>query len=186
MGPRRAGLRQPRRRARPGFLATHSLSVTTHSLSVKVAAVHRSLEEAGVPHAFGGAFALAYYGVPRPTTDIDVNVFVRAQQSELKLDWEGTPVHFFFSCDPLHEEMEKQVRKVPLGDGTIPLVSSEHLIIRKALLDRTKDWLDIEQILVATSPLDLQEIERWLEQMAGIDDPRLTKLRRTKSALSLT
>ena len=158
MGPRRAGLRQPRRRARPGVLATHPLSA-------KVAAVHRSLEEAGVPHAFGGAFALAYYGAPRPTTDIDVNVFVRAQQSELKLDWEGTPVHFFFSCDPLHEEMEKEVRKAPLGDGTIPLVSPEHLIIRKTLLGRPKDQRDIEQ-LTASVDLDWEDIDSWVRRLS--------------------
>lgn len=158
MGPGRAALRQPRRRARPGFLVTHSLSA-------KVAAVHRSLEEAGVPHAFGGAFALTYYGAPRPTTDIDVNVFVRAQQSELKLDWEGTPVHFFFSCDRLHEVMEKQVREVPLGDGTIPLVSPEHLVIRKTLLGRPKDQRDIER-LTAFVELDWEEIENWVRRLS--------------------
>jgi hypothetical protein len=158
MGPRRAGLRQPRRRARPGFLATRSLSA-------KVAAVHRSLEEAGVPHAFGGAFALAYYGVPRPTTDIDVNVFVRAQQSELKLDWEGTPVHFFFSCDALHEEMERAVRWVPLGDRTIPLIAPAHLVIRKMLLGRPKDQHDIEQ-LTASVDLDWEEIDSWIRRLS--------------------
>jgi len=74
--------------------------------------------------------------------------------------------------------MERNIHEVPLGNEAIPIVSPEHLIIRKALLNRTKDWLDIEQILVATSPLDLREIERWIEQMAGTDDPRLAKLRR--------
>jgi hypothetical protein len=178
MGPRRTHLRQPRGRARSGFLATRPLPT-------KIEAVHRALDEAGVPHAFGGALALGFYAQSRETKDIDVNVFVRAQSSDLKLDWEGTPVHFFFSSDPLHEEMERQVREVPLGDDTIPLVAPEHLVIRKALLDRTKDWLDIEQIFVATSPLDFQVIEAWLEQMAGVDDPRLAKLRQTKASLSL-
>lgn len=158
MGPRRADRRQPRRRARPGLLATRSLQA-------KIEAVHRSLEQAGIPHAFGGAFALAHYGAPRPTIDIDVNVFVRAQPTELKLDWEGTPIHFFFSCDPLHDQMEKQVREVPLGDGTVPLVSPEHLVIRKALLGRSKDWRDIEQILARPSPLDLDEIQAWLHRL---------------------
>ena len=158
MGPGRPDRRQPRRRARPGV-------VVTGSLATKVAAVHRHLEEAAAPHALGGAFALAYYGAPRPTTDIDVNVFVRAQQSELKLDWEGTPVHFFFSCDPLHEEMEKRIREVRLGDITIPLVAPEHLVIRKALIGRSKDWLDIERILARTSPLDLDEIQAWLQRL---------------------
>lgn len=134
-------------------------------MEAAVAAVHEQLKEAGIPHAFGGAFALAYYGAPRPTSDIDVNVFVPTQESELKLGWEGTPLHLFFSCDPLHEEMERKVRQIPLGDGTIPLVAPEHLVIRKALLSRPKDWLDIERILATTSPLDLDEIQTWLRRL---------------------
>ena len=34
-----------------------------------VLAVHERLEHANVPHAFGGALALAYYGQPRATLD---------------------------------------------------------------------------------------------------------------------
>jgi hypothetical protein len=170
MGPRRADHRQPRCRARPGFLATLPLAA-------KIEAVHRSLEEAEIPHAFGGALALGFYAEPRKTKDIDVNVFVPAQESEVKFDWEGTPVHFFFSCDPLHEEMSRSIRTVSLHGGHIPIVSPEHLIVRKALLDRTKDWLDIEQILVAPIQLDFQEIEIWMERMTGIGDSRLAKLR---------
>lgn len=134
-------------------------------MEAAVAAVHRNLEEAEVPHAFGGAFALAYYGAPRPTTDIDVNLFVPAQESELKLDWEGTPVHFFFSCDPLHEAMERRIREVPLGDGTIPLVAAEHLVIRKTLLGRPKDQRDIERIAAAVD-LDWEEIESWVRRLS--------------------
>jgi len=128
--------------------------------------VHRRLEEAEIPHAFGGAVALGYYAEPRETTDIDVNVFVPAQQSEMKFDWEGTPVHFFFSCDPLHEEMERAVRTVSLGDGTIPLVAPEHLVIRKTLLGRPKDRKDIEAILAAT-PVDLEEVDIWVKRLTG-------------------
>lgn len=159
MGPGRADRRQPRRLARPCLL------VATLP-PAKIEAVHRSLEEAGIPHAFGGAVALGYYAEPRETQDIDVNVFVRAEQSELKLDWEGTPVHFFFSCDPLHEEMEKRIREVPLGDGTIPLVSPEHLVIRKTLLGRPKDQRDIKAILAAT-PVDRAEVEEWVRRLAS-------------------
>lgn len=159
MGPRRAGLRQPRRRARLGVLATSSLSA-------KIEEVHRRLEEAEVPHAFGGALALGYYAEPRETKDIDVNVFVPAQVSELKFDWKGTPVHFFFSCDPLHEAMERGVRGVPLGDGTIPLIAPEHLVIRKTFLGRPKDQRDIEQI-AATIDLDWEEIEDWVRRLSN-------------------
>lgn len=179
-------------------------------MEAAVAALHEQLKQAGIPHAFGGAFAMAFYGVPRPTSDIDVNVFVPAaewprvknalsplgievdidqdelrQENQVLLQWEPNPLHLFFSCDPLHQEMKRKAREVPFGDGAIPLVAPEHLIIRKALLDRTKDWHDIEQIFVATSPLDFEEIESWLERMTGASDSRMEKLREVKSSLSL-
>ena len=34
-----------------------------------------ALEEAGIDYAIGGALAYAYYGIPRATNDIDLNVF---------------------------------------------------------------------------------------------------------------
>jgi hypothetical protein len=48
------------------------------SLAEKVSAIHQNLREEGVSHAIGGAIAVAYYGEPRSTGDIDVNVFVPA------------------------------------------------------------------------------------------------------------
>jgi hypothetical protein len=161
VGPGRADPRQPR-----GLVGSGGVGALPPA--DKVAALHRSLAQAQIPHAFGGALALAYYAEPRPTTDIDVNVFLPAQPSELKLDWEGTPVHFFFSCDPLHEEMERRVREVPFGDDTIPLIAPEHLIVRKRLLGRPKDERDIERILAATA-VDEVEVEEWVARLTAGD-----------------
>ena len=130
----------------------------------------------------GACLALAYYGAPRPTIDIDVNVFVPAERwPEVRralepLELDGHPVHVFYSHDALHEEMAKATRLVPFAGTEIPIVAPEHLVVRKAMLDRPKDWLDIEAILVATEPLDIDEIEAWLRRLAGDDDPRVTKL----------
>ena len=168
--------------------------------SERVVAVHEALAAAGIPHAIGGAIALAYYGEPRVTIDIDVNVFVptgrlpsieRALQplgvdserderelvdgQQVRLRWDHNPVHLFFSHDDLHEAMPAAVRRVPLGDATIPIVAPEHLVVRKAILDRPKDWLDIEAIQAAETPLDLEEIRSWLIRLVGRDDPRLAK-----------
>ena len=41
------------------------------------------------------------------------------------------------------------------------------------MLDRAKDWLDIEAILIATDPLDLEEILTWIRRLAGPEDPAL-------------
>jgi hypothetical protein len=148
----------------------------------KVLAVHRALAEAGLPHAIGGAIALSIYGSERPTVDIDVNVFVppeRRPEVRRALDPlppDGHPVHVFYSHDALHEEMAKKVREVSYAGATIPLVAPEHLVIRKAMLDRPKDWLDIEAIFIASGPLDLEAIEAWVHRLAGDGDPRVTKL----------
>lgn len=180
------------------------------SLVKKVSAVHRSLSEAGLPHAIGGAIAVGYYGEPRSTGDIDVNVFVpvdswseiretlkplridtRVDEAELKqfnevqMEWDSNLLHLFFSADALHQRMSEDIRLVPFDGATIPIVSPEHLVVRKALLDRTKDWPDIEQIFVAAWPLDLEEIESWLGRLTGTDDPRMEKLREVKASLSL-
>ncbi|HEY0279208.1 MAG TPA: nucleotidyl transferase AbiEii/AbiGii toxin family protein [Solirubrobacterales bacterium] len=167
----------------------------------KVIAVDRALSAADLQHAFGGALAYAYYGEPRTTIDIDVNVFVSidrrrevegaleplpidldldpkelAQERQARLPWDLNPVHLFFSFDDLHAEMPNGTRRVPFAGAEIPIVAPEHLVIRKAMLDRTKDWLDIEAIFVASEPLDLAVIEAWVRRLAGDGDDRLTKL----------
>jgi hypothetical protein len=176
-----------------------SLSKNRLSLPEKFVALHGRLAERRIPHGFGGAFAVGYYGEPRVTLDIDVNVFVEPERwtelAELLADlgiepesppsrtgkgvlaWEVNPVDLFFSQDRLHDAMRGATRRVPFNGTTIPIVAPEHLIVRKAILNRPKDWLDIEQILVATHPVDLPEIEAWLEAMVGEHDERLTHLR---------
>ena len=180
------------------------------SLPEKVTLIHRALDGAKIPHAIGGALALAYYAEPRATIDVDINVFVPTdhwpevcealvplgidvevdvddlkRDGQVRLWWDRNPVDLFFSYDPFHDAMQRSSRKVPFNQETIPILSPEHLAVCKAMFDRPKDWLDIEQILVATDPLDVREIEHWLERMVGRDNPRIEKLTAVKAALSL-
>lgn len=176
----------------------------------KVVAIHRRLEEARIPHAIGGALALAYYAEPRATVDVDVNVFVSTERwpeietalteigvdasadasalrrdGQVRLWWGRNAVDLFFSYDDFHDEMPKKSRRVPFGDTTLQILSPEHLAVCKAIFDRAKDWLDIEQILVAADPIDLEEIEAQLTRMVGPSDPRIAKLEGIKARLSL-
>ncbi len=176
----------------------------------KVVAIHHRLEAARIPHAIGGALALAYYAEPRATVDVDVNVFVSTDRwpeirvalkeigidtsadsaalerdGQVRLWWGRNAVDLFFSYDEFHEEMPKKSRKVPFGDTTLQILSPEHLTVCKAMFDRVKDWLDIEQILVAADPIDLAEIEAQLTRMVGPSDPRIAKLEEIKARLSL-
>ena len=180
------------------------------SLPQKVVLIHRALAGAKIPHAIGGALALAYYAEPRATIDVDINVFVPTERwpevrealsllgvdvgvdiealdrdGQVRLWWDRNPVDLFFSYDPFHDEMKRSARRVPFAETTIPILAPEHLAVCKAMFDRPKDWLDIEQILVATDPLDLPEIEAWLEEMVGESNPRLTRLREIVERLGL-
>lgn len=179
------------------------------SLAEKLVAIDAALDAARMSHALGGAIALAYYAEPRATIDIDLNVFVStdewprirealaplgvdvglderalARDGQVRLWWARTPVDLFFSYDPFHEEMRKAVRRAPFAGTTIPILSPEHLAVCKAMFDRPKDWLDIEQILVATNPLDIAAIEGWLVAMVGEGDERVGKLREIAARLA--
>lgn len=179
------------------------------SLPDKVTAIHDALAEAKVPHAIGGALALAYYAEPRATIDVDINVFVHTDKwpairdalaplgvdvevdekelgrdGQVRIWWDRNPVDLFFSYDPFHDEMRRGARKVPFNGATIPILGPEHLAVCKAMFDRPKDWLDIEQMLVATSPLDVDEIKGWLERMVGAGNPRMKRLLEIESSLA--
>ncbi len=173
----------------------------------KVIAIHEALRGSKVPHAIGGALALAYYATPRATIDIDVNVFVPAKvwrdvidalgplgvmtedldsaalerDGQCRLWWGDNPIDLFFAYDPIHAEMRKEARRVPFGGVTIPILAPEHLAVCKAMFDRRKDWLDIEQMLIADEELDVDVVEGWLERMVGKQDPRMQPLAELKA-----
>ncbi|HEX5610308.1 MAG TPA: hypothetical protein VFX45_09480 [Solirubrobacterales bacterium] len=173
------------------------------SLPDKVLIIDEALTEAKIPHAIGGALALAYYAEPRATIDVDVNLFIPAEKwrkvvdilvplgvsaeeleesallrdGQCRLWWGENPVDLFFANAPIHDAMRDAIRRVPFAGATIPILGPEHLAVCKAMFDRPKDWLDLEQMLLGTAGLDVSEIERWLIQMVGHDDPRLRHLR---------
>jgi hypothetical protein len=158
-----------------------------------------------MPHAFGGALALAYYATPRATIDIDLNVFVgveradevlaliealgaeplrakeRAQlrrDEQVRLYWDTTPLDLFFSYDALHESCQARRRRVPFGAGDwIHVLAAEDLLIFKVLFDRDKDWRDVEELIYATSgELDVAYAKGWLERILGGRDTRHRRL----------
>ncbi len=168
------------------------------SLPEKVIIIDEALDEASIPHAFGGALALAYYAEPRATIDVDVNVFVATERwrdvvealaplgvdigtldsaalerdGQCRLWWGPNAVDLFFAYDPFHGEMREQSRRVPFAEARIPVLGPEHLAVCKAMFDRRKDWLDIEQMLIGADELQTVEVESWLTRMVGDDDRR--------------
>jgi hypothetical protein len=50
-------------------------------LHAQTLAVCQLFDREGMPYALGGALAYSYYGVPRSTSDLDVNVFLPDSES---------------------------------------------------------------------------------------------------------
>lgn len=171
------------------------------SLADKVVELDRALRADAIPHAFGGALALAYYFEPRATIDVDLNIFlpptahgrvvaaldalgVAAKAStetveetgQVRLLWGRSPVDLFYAYDKLHRAMRRQAREVPFGHEPISILGPEHLIVCKAMFNRAKDWLDIEGMLKTTSGIDQHQVMRDLERVVGGADPRLIRL----------
>lgn len=171
------------------------------TLAERLLALHAALDHARLPHAFGGAIALAYCTLdPRGTSDIDVNVFVPAEDAgvalyalpdgvsipaeaaatvaaagQTRLWWDGTPLDLFFDYAPVHAEAGRHRRMVPFAGAEIPVLAPEELVVFKAMFDRTKDWADIEAV-VAARTVDLSVVRRQLVDMVGDGDERLGRL----------
>lgn len=181
--------------------------MSTPGLLDKVLQVSAALRTGGVPHAFGGALALALHvEQPRGTADIDVNISLPTSQAarvlaalpqavehddgavgaverdgQVRLWWGRTPLDLFFPQHLLHQVVAGRTVLMPLGDGIVPVLSATDLTVFKALYNRTKDWADIEQMLAFGSP-DVGEALAWLEEIVGPDDPRVARLRTTAAA----
>lgn len=172
------------------------------SFDAKVISVHHALEGAGVPYAFGGAIALTYYSIPRATVDIDVNVFVSEDTAGTVLDalarlgvqtagarrqiersgqcrvmWDITPIDLFFANLAFHSAMKRATRRVHFVGKLIPVLAPEHLLVCKALFDRDKDWWDIANMLVTLPDLRVEEVTRWMDEIAGPGDSRSVRVR---------
>jgi hypothetical protein len=172
------------------------------NLAPKIVSLHELLDSAGVPHQFGGAIALIWYRNPRATTDIDVNLTLPpraaepvlellsglgvtvseedraaiARDGQARLDWDGSYLDVFFATMDLHLEMAGWARVVRFGPVDIPILAPEHLIVCKAIFDRPKDWLDIEEILRWGTEVDAARTLWWVGEILGPGAEQYTRL----------
>lgn len=175
--------------------------MSARTLAQRVAAIDAALAE--IPHAFGGALALAYYAEPRATIDIDVNVFIPAtrfdevaaplrelgagvdapsvaelarRDGQVRVMWDSTPIDLIFAYDAFHDAAGAARRLVPFADGSIPILAPEHLMVCKVVFNRAKDWVDIDAMLEVAADVDVAEVLRWVGRIAGDDDPRYERV----------
>jgi hypothetical protein len=172
------------------------------TLAERLVELHAALRRARLPHAFGGAIALAYWTRdPRGTSDIDVNVFIPsadaaraldalpagieqppgtadaiARDGQVRLWWEGTPIDLFFDYAPVHAAAARNRRTVPFEGIRIPVLGPVELAVFKVMFDRTRDWADLEAMAERGS-LDLAAVEAGLGGMLDEDDGRFARLR---------
>ena len=164
-----------------------------------------ALERDGLPYAIGGALAHGYWGVPRGTLDVDVNIFVTSDDVEAVLGalvsigcevdaeesrkraakrgdleaWLGeVRIDVFLSSIPAHELARKRIAWVTLGDRErTPILSAEDVVFFKLLFWRSKDKADIESILASRlGSFDIEYVKRGLSDALPEDDLRFAWL----------
>jgi hypothetical protein len=172
----------------------------------KIALLHEALDRAALPHAFGGALALAWCTErARGTIDIDLNVFVPAdrfaevvgalpqgvratrrdldlfrREGQARLWWDKTPLDVFLNTTGFHEGLLSRVSHERFAGTDIPFLSCFDLAVFKAFFDRTKDWADLEA-MQAAGTLDIDRVRVTLIEYLGASDERLVRLQQLGS-----
>lgn len=168
----------------------------------KIVALHLALDGARLPHAFGGALALAWCTQrARGTVDVDLNVFVdsgRASEvfdalpgevarsgadldacmrdGQVRLWWGRTPIDLFINTTDFHRGVADRVVVHDFASERVPFLSCSDLAVFKAFFDRTRDWADLED-MIAAGTLALDPVLGALVHYLGPDDPRIERLR---------
>jgi hypothetical protein len=165
-------------------------------------------DEAGIEYAIGGALALAVWGAPRNTIDVDVTVFVEPTEAPRVIDaleragvllapsavndlerlgmlrgrLGRAPVDVFVASHPHQLAMRARRRSVvdPAGHERW-FISPEDLAILKLFFGRPKDELDLERLFAVRAELDLAYVREWLTKMVPEGDRRLGTLERLSS-----
>ena len=170
-------------------------------------AAHEVLVDAGLPHAFGGALALNLYAEPRMTSDVDLSVFVPWEERATvipifevigfapdpadppPLPAAGTRLRsaehreildVFFALDPVYDRVRDRAVLVPYGRNgeELPFFTAEDIVLFKLSFNRTKDWVDIENVIRDGPELDTEYIQDVLVAMRGPTmHPRVARLR---------
>jgi hypothetical protein len=174
----------------------------------KIVELHHALDQHQVPHAFGGALALAWCTKQaRGTIDIDINVFITAAKIDLlanalpdevtissadrtsleangqvRLHWGSVPVDIFLNTTEFHESVASRVRYETFGGASVPFIGCTDLAIFKCIFNRSRDWVDLEE-MVAIGSLDIETATGTLLRYLGPDDERIGRLQKLAAGL---
>lgn len=180
--------------------------MTSSVILNRLVAIHDALDRQGLPHAFGGAIALAFHVQdPRATSDIDVNVTADPGDPEVVL--RALPDRIRWDADDVDEcRRNGQVRvfwrEEPV-DNPLDIFLPQHPELHQLVVERAErvslSGRDIP-ILAATHLLlfkmwydrrkdwadieemlrhgnpDVDEARAWIVRLVGASDERLAKL----------
>lgn len=168
----------------------------------RIVALHDALRRAQLPHAFGGALALAWCTErARGTIDIDLNAFVESSRSavvfdalpagvqrsdhdlmlclrdgQVRLWWDQTPIDLFTNTTSFHVAASQRAVVHSFASRQVPFLGCGDLAVFKAFFNRTKDWADLEAMLQART-LDADAVLGPLTHYLGGDDERVARFR---------
>ncbi len=102
-------------------------------------------------------------------------------------DGDDVVVDLFFSFDQYHDRlMERAVTWPLVHDGaitTVPFLSAADLVVVKLSFNRGRDWVDVDAMIDAGTPLDVEYIEQQLVAWRGPTMyPRVAHLRQMLKA----
>jgi Nucleotidyl transferase of unknown function (DUF2204) len=168
--------------------------------------VHRALDlgvdaltELGLAYAVVGGLAVAAWGSPRATRDVDLYADLHGREAELeralrrrgfvvpamrgelerfgifrsRLGKEGVFLDIFDAANPLGEAVLGRRRPVRIGGRDVWFVSPEDLAVLKVVSDRARDADDLAMLLAPENRVDLAYVAEWarrLDRSIGGDD----------------
>jgi hypothetical protein len=157
------------------------------------------LEVRHLKYAIIGGIALSHWGIARYTHDVDLKVLVpdldyqevRKQilavfPQRARVHAPDNPLIIAVNIDEVivdfllaipgyeHNIIERAVRR-DFGGWSAWICSAEDLIVQKVVAGRSKDWPDVESLLIEQwDNLDHHYIEDWLSQFAeALENPEL-------------
>ena len=172
------------------------------SLQSQMVQLHKSLARKNIPHAFGGALALAWCTQQaRGTIDIDINIFISTEEIDLltsalpkaigtsegnlkdlhrdgqtRLMWNDTPLDIFLNTTTFHAQAAQRIRYETFAGAELPFLACGDLAVFKTFFNRTRDWADLEE-MHAAGTLNVRAVTTELLEFLGEDDPRIMRLR---------
>ncbi len=154
-----------------------------------------------IPYMIIGGQAVLLYGEPRLTRDIDITLGLSIDKlpeildiaSKLKLavlpenpsdfvkkTWvlpvqdakTKIRIDFIFSFTPFEKQAIARAKNVKIGRGTVKYASAEDVIIHKIFAGRARDIDDVKSILLKNPDLDINYIEKWLNEFAKVSEEK--------------